>query len=216
MIATETRGLNVSLIAALLVSACGSPAATSDSPGGPEPAGRQSDEALPPPGYGTLREDDFTVTLQSGQVQVKATPLAESVIRLAAPDTYQRLHRLVESRSERIRQMADRNGLREDPLVMQVSFFTRDVQSAFEPTSLIVLSEGIQYRPIGILPITPDWGREQLKQQEVQRALYLFNPGVNLDVAFQVDYRGAVSLEWGNIIPILEAERGRVLSRTRG
>ncbi|NIR46528.1 MAG: hypothetical protein GWN99_18960 [Gemmatimonadetes bacterium] len=214
MIGDTTRGLS-GLVAALLVSACGSAPATSDGPERPQPVGQQGDEALPPPGYGTLREDNFTVSLQSGQVQVKVTPLAESVIRLAAPDTYQRLHRLVESRSERIRQLAQRNGLREDPLVMQVSFFTRDVQSAFEPTNLTVLSEGIQYRPIAILPITPDWGREQLKQQEVQRALYLFNPGINLEVAFQVDYRGTISRGWGNIIPTLEAERGRVLSRAR-
>ena len=46
---------------------------------------------LVPAGYGTLIQDHFTLTLESGPLRVKVTPLAESVIRLAAPDTYERL-----------------------------------------------------------------------------------------------------------------------------
>ena len=203
------------LTVATLMSACGS-ASQNDDTETVQPVSSSQSQTLPPPGYGTLRQDDFTIALQAGNVQLKATPLAEAVIRLAAPDTYQRLHRLVEAHSTQIQMLAQRNGLRNDPLVIQISFFTLDVQAAFSPTGVMILSNGILYRPVGILPITPEWGREQLKQQQQQTALYLFYPAIDLSVLFQVQYGGTASYEWGNIIPKLEAERGRVLSRARG
>lgn len=212
----HTRRIACGLTAALVISGCSSAPPVADGTANAQPVNSSLDQTLPPPGYGTLRQDDFTVALQSGAVQLKLTPLAESVIRLAAPDTYQRLHRLVESRSTQIRDMAQRNGLRQDPLVYQVSFFTRDVQIAFNPTEIVILSRGILFRPMGIIPLTPDWGREQLKQEQIQIALYLFDPAIDLDVFYQVEYGGVVANDWAAVISRLEAERGRVMSRARG
>jgi hypothetical protein len=212
----QTRRIASGLAAALVISGCSSAPPTDDGTANAQPVNSSRAEELPPPGYGTLRQDDFTVALQSGAVQLKVTPLAESVIRLAAPDTYQRLHRLVESRSTQIRDLAQRNGLRQDPLVFSVSFFTRDVQIAFDPTDLVVLSRGILFRPMGIIPLTPDWGREQLKQEQLQQALYLFDPAIDLNVFFQVEYGGVIANDWAAVISRLEAERGRVMSRARG
>ena len=173
-------------------------------------------EELPPPGFGTLRQDDFTIDLNSDAVQIKITPLDESVIRLAAPDTYQRLHGMVASRAERISQLALTAGIRGEPKVFLVSFFTRERQAPFEPTSLQLLSQGILYFPQGILPLTPDWGRQQLHQEKTESALYLFAPEIDLDVALEAEYRGARSLAWTSIIRVLQAERGRVVSRAKG
>lgn len=181
-----------------------------------DPAGTSRSEELPPPGFGTLRQDDFTIGLNTGSVQIKITPLEESVTRLAAPDTYQRLHGLVSSRSERINQLAETAGIRGDPKVFLVSFFTRERQAAFEPTSLQLLSQGILFFPQGILPLTPDWGRQQLQQEKTESALYLFAPEIDLDVAIEAEYRGARSLVWSAIIRVLQAERGRVVSRAKG
>ncbi len=137
--------------------------------------------------------------------------------RLAAPDTYQRLHGLVESRASRIREASLNAGLRREPLVFLVSFFTYARQAEFVPTDLQLVSQGILYRPIGILPLTPEWGRQQLKQEESQSALYLFDPEIDLQVVFQVEYGrgGDRALGWGSIIRILEAERARVISRAK-
>lgn len=181
-----------------------------------DPTATSKSEELPPPGFGTLRQDDFTIGLSSDAVQIKITPLDESVIRLAAPDTYQRLHGMVASRAERIRQLALTAGIRGDPKVFLVSFFTRDRQAPFEPTSLQLLSQGILYFPQGILPLTPDWGRQQLQQEKTESALYLFAPEIDLDVAIEAEYRGARSLAWISIIRVLQAERGRVVSRAKG
>ncbi len=173
-------------------------------------------QTLPPPGYGTLRQDDFTVALQSGDTQLKVTPLDEAVIRLAAPDTYQRLHGLVDSRRQRLLGAAYSAGLRGEPAVFLVSFFTRAQQATYEPTNVQLLSKGILYRPAGILPLTPEWGRQQVRQEETQSALYVFDPAVDLDVTFEVEYQGRRSLAWAGIIRLLQAERGRVMSRAEG
>jgi hypothetical protein len=208
--------LTCGLLVAIVVSACASAPSTQETPGTASPQASSDAETLPPPGYGTLRQDAFTVALASGPVQVKVTPLAESVIRLAAPDTYQRLHGLVQSRQAQIREMARNAGLREDPGVYMVSFFTREIQASYEPTDLQLLSNGILYRPVGIIPLSGEWGRQQVKQQVSQSALYLYDPMVNLDVTFQVEYAGVVALDWAGIVHILQAERGRVVSRAGG
>ncbi len=80
-----------------------------------------------------------------------------------------------------------------------------------------MLSQGILYRPVGILPLTPEWGRQQLKQEESQSALYLFDPDIDLQVEFQAEYGrgGDRALGWASIIRTLEAERARVISRAK-
>ena len=209
---TRTR-THTSLAVAVFVAACGAPSTTGD-PAEVEPQSPSFDLlSTPPAGYGTLRQDAFTIALASGPVQIKVTPLHEAVIRLAAPDTYQRLHGMAASRKDRIDDLARRAGLRDEPLVFLVSFFTYELQERFEPSTLQLLSLGILYRPLGILPLTPGWGSEQLMQQEVQSALYLFDPAIDLRVVFDVEYGGVRSFDWASIIRILEAEHSRVLAR---
>jgi hypothetical protein len=213
MTKNSTLTLVPALMIAWLAAACSATAPADEQVG---PAADSRAEELPPPGFGTLRQDDFTIGIATGSVQIKITPLDESVIRLAAPDTYQRLHGMVASRSERIRQSAETAGIRGDPKVFLVSFFTRERQATFEPTSLQLLNQGILYFPQGILPLTPDWGRQQLLQEKTESALYLFAPEIDLDVLLEVEYRGARSLDWSSIIRVLQAERGRVVSRAKG
>lgn len=203
------------LVAATILCACAGGAPAEDAAAEVQPEEGWTTDILPPPGYGTLRQDDFTVPLQSDDTQVKVTPLDEAVIRLAAPDTYQRLHALVTSRIAVIREMGRNAGLRADASVFLVSFFTYERQAEFAPTELSLLSQGMLYRPIGILPLTPGWGRQQLRQQETQSALYLFDPAIDLDLTFQAEYASERSLGWTRIIRVLQAERGRVLSRAK-
>ncbi len=184
----------------------------------PAPAAQTRDddtEQLPPPGYGTLRQDQFTVPLEVGLVGVKVTPMAEEVIRLAAPDTYQRLKSLRGSRSAQIQDIARRNGLRQEPLVVLVSFFTRQQQEEFFPTEVQILSRGILYFPLGIVPLTPDWGQQQLMQQVTQSALYVFDPAIDLEVVLTVEYRGVQSARWISVVSTLETERARVFARAK-
>jgi hypothetical protein len=45
------------------------------------PTGRGGADPLVQPGYGTLAQAAFTLELESGELQIQITPLAESVIR---------------------------------------------------------------------------------------------------------------------------------------
>ena len=53
-------------------------------------AGSEPIDSLPV-GLGTLRQNEVSVTLRRGELQIRVTPLNKSVIRVTTPDTYERL-----------------------------------------------------------------------------------------------------------------------------
>jgi len=179
--------------------------------GGTQPSGPSGERVLVPAGFGTMLQDDFTLTLESGALRVKVTPLAESVIRLAAPDTYERLAGLAQS---------SRNALRSqtgaDPSLFLVSLFSRDPTVRYEPESLHILNRGRRFRPEAIHAITPGWGGQRLRQEETQIAVYAFDPAVDLEIALTVEYEDARDGSWEGILTRLELERMRVSGRTGG
>ncbi len=162
-----------------------------------------------PPGFGTLKQDQFTVSLRSGALLVKVTPLTESVIRLAAPDTYTRLHALAES----VRADAARRVGGGEPQLFLVSLFSYQPDVPFQPEDLQLIAAGRTLRPAAILPRTAGWGKQRLGQQETQAAIYVFDGmidyGQSLIVRNGMDQSGA----WNDIIPLLDEERGKVASR---
>lgn len=164
-----------------------------------------------PAGYGTLRQDDATVSIRSGAVLVKVTPLDEATIRLLAPDTHTRLHALRESRRGAIERR-----LMRAPEFFMVSFFSHEADVAFQPEDLQLLHQARLLRPAAILPVSSGWGRQRLAQQETQMAVYVFEGPIEYDQAFTVRYGMAESDEWRQIVTRLEAERARVLARSRG
>ena len=176
-----------------------------------QPAGPAGERALVPPGYGTMIQDEFTLTLVRGSLQVKVTPLAESVIRLAAPDTYERLAGLARSSAGSLR---SQTGLA--PSLFLVSFFSRDPTVRYEPESLHIVNRGLRYRPEAIHAITPGWGGQRLRQEETQMAVYAFDPVIDLEIALTAEYEGARDTSWEGIVTRLELERARVRGRTGG
>ncbi len=160
------------------------------------------------PGYGTLAQAEFTLQLVSGALQIQVTPLAESVIRLAAPDTYQRLSGLASSAGAALRSRA-----REDSPLFLVSLFSRDPTITYEPENLHIVNGGLRYRPTAIEAITPGWGGQRLRQEETQLAVYAFDPGIELEISLTVEYENARNTSWQTILNRLEAERARVRAR---
>jgi hypothetical protein len=191
-----------------LVVGCG-PALEGTAAGVGADAGAQ--RALVPAGFGSLRQDDATMSIRSGAVLVKVTPLDEATIRLLAPDTYTRLHALRESR----RAEAERHVMR-SPEYFLVSFFSYEPDVPFQPEDLQLTYQARLLRPAAILPVSSGWGRQRLAQQETQMAVYVFEGPVEYDQAFTVRYGIVESDEWRQVIPRLEAERARVMTRSRG
>ena len=166
---------------------------------------------LVPSGYGTLFQDQFTLALEQRGLLVKVTPLDESVILLAAPDTYTRLHRLAESNRKALE--ADANA--SNVSLFLVSFFSRQPNLTYEPEDLHIVNRGLRYRPVAVRAITPGWGGQRLGQEESQIAVYAFDGGIDLEIDLAADYQGSENSGWATILSTLRAERTRVRARAR-
>jgi len=164
--------------------------------------------ALTPAGYGRLKQDDATIQLRTGPLLLKVTPLAESVIRLTAPDTYARLHGLATTR----REAAARQAREPDPSLFLVSFFSYDKDVTYQPEEVWLFQQGRLMQPLAILPVTPEWGRQILQQQGLQFAVYAYEGDIDLEIPLSLEYEGVRSDTWESTIRTLQEERARVRS----
>lgn len=171
----------------------------------------EEDEELVPPGYGTLRQDDVTLSLRKDDLLIKVTPLKEGVIRLTAPDTYDRLAGLKSSHGPALERQS---GL-EDPTLFLVSFFSYEPNIGFEPEDVQLVNQALRLRPVAIRPVTPRWGVQRLAQQETQMAVYAYDRRVDLEQELAVEYQDVRRAGWDRILQRIQAERARVRARAR-
>ena len=174
---------------------------------------RDTTPGLVPPGFGTLRQDDVSLRITSSSLQVRANPLDESIIRLLSPDSYRAMSELRRSKSEAIALVARRNGAR-DVSVWYVSFFAVERgETRFSPREFIITNVGREFRPLDILPLTPGFGEQRLRQNGRQDALYVFDGQLDVTQPLTVSYATERNDEWGRILPLIERERSLVRSR---
>lgn len=166
---------------------------------------------LPPAGFGTLKQEDIALRIQTATVSVRVLPLDERILRLLAPDTYASLHRLRASRDERIAQIGEQYGVA-SPTAFLVTFFGRQDHARFVPEILSVMSQNRFFRPLEILPLTPLWSRRQLEQRETASAVYVFEEIRVLD-PFTLSYEEFTSEGWEQTLRTLDRERASVLAR---
>ena len=151
-------------------------------------------ETLPPPGYGTLRQDEISLSLTSGTLRILVTPLEESATRVTAPDTYRRLSSLSN---------AHRNtpGMAESATLFLVSFFSEQPDQRFVP-------EEVQ-QPV-------DDQQVHLGQRVTEMAVYAFNDNVDLKSDLVVAYGLEQTAAWSAILRRIQAERARARARVGG
>lgn len=215
------------LCAALLCGAlaCAAPPATTSTTPAPRPAATNaargtgddtSGTGLVPPGYGTLRQDDIAVRVQLvGGVTVRAIPLDEGLIRLLSPDSYRALRDLRGSRRAQIDSIAARTGRGTRVSVWYVSFFgVEQGEARFSPYEFIVTNAGRDFRPLDVLPITPGFGGQRLRQRETQSALYVFDGQLDVNQPLTVTVETTQSDAWSRDI-LQRVERERALVRSR-
>lgn len=188
-----------------------------DTAADPEPAGTQEVEegtaTMVSPGFGTLLQDQISLRLQSGDLLIKVTPLDEAIIRLTAPDTYERLRGLAQVHGPR----AVRGAMLSDPTLFLVSLFSYQPDVRYEPEDLMLVNRGLRLRPLGIAPITPSWGTQRLGQQETRMAVYAFEGGIDWERDLVVEYQQLRNEAWQDrVLPLLEAERAKVRARGGG
>lgn len=163
-----------------------------------------------PAGLGSLRQDDISVELRLGELQIKLTPLDESVIRTTAPDTYERLSAL--ARGHQLI-FLERTGSALPFQLFLVSLFTEAVEVEFEPEDLNLVSRGLRFRPVEIRPVTRAWDSRRVQPREVLMAIYAFPSQVDLEGDLEVEFRETRSREWERILREVESERNRIRAR---
>ena len=165
-----------------------------------------------PVGFGTLKRDNVVISFSTGPLQIQILPLDESVTRLLAPDTYKSLTDLIKQRQSDISDQAQRAGVRNPTLVM-VTFFGTVSQARFVPEDVDLTSRGRLFRPVGIVPLSPQWGGQQLDARQQATAIYLFESGIAWGESLTASYEGMTNDAWSKTIQTLNNERMRVMRR---
>ena len=207
--------------ALVLTAACASQPVAAGAGSGPasgkeqtRPVTTRLDSAPPliPPNFGTLKQDDIAIHVQVNQVQVRAIPLDEAVIRVLAPDSYRSLRGLRESRREAVDRLAARYMLRERN-VWFVSFYGLAPDARFSPGELTLSVSGRDYRPLEVIALSNGFGEQRLDVRETQSALYLFADGIDLSQPIVVRMQGTEDASWGAIVQRIEQERALIRGR---
>jgi hypothetical protein len=170
------------------------------------------DQDTVPAGLGTLKRDDIVVHFATEQLEIQVLPLDEQVIRLLAPDTYRSLTQLLRTKRGEIEAAAQRGAVPNPTLVM-VTFFGIVPQARFSPEDVNITSRGRLFRPIGIVPLSPQWSSYQLEAHEQAVAIYLFEKGISFREGLTVTYQGLSNDSWTGALPLLDRERVRVRAR---
>jgi hypothetical protein len=170
---------------------------------------------LVPPGYGSLRQDDIALRMTQFGLQVRAMPLDESVIRVLSPDSYRTLRELVASQRERLDEIRRRNGLTSVSL-WYISFFGVELgETRFSPMEVIIANVGRNFRPVDVIPLSPSFGLQRLRQREAQHGLYAFDGQVDVNQPLVISYETVSNGDWPAILQRIERERALVRSRSR-
>ncbi|HUF77110.1 MAG TPA: hypothetical protein VMM35_12570, partial [Longimicrobiales bacterium] len=153
----------------------------------------------------TLRQEDVSLTLASGDLQLMVTPLHESVTRVTAPDTERRLEALASAHAG--------PGSEDGSGLFLVSFFSDRPDVPFDPEEVQLVAQGFRLRPAAITSLTPSWGEHRVGQREQVMAVYRFGGNIDLESDLVLAYGLRESAQWSSILPRIQAERGRIRAR---
>ncbi len=213
----RARLLLMAMVAACASAPGGSGRAGAQNPPRPVAAAAANDTGtagLIPAGYGSLRQDDIAIKIPLDNVSARLIPLDESVIRTLSPDSYRTLHDLATSNRATIERLSRLHNLREAN-VWYVSFFgLAPNEATFTPTDVTITSNGREFRPLEIIPLTSGFGEQRLAPREVQQALYLFEDGLDLSQPLTVTMGIQRNTDWQTILRTLDRERAMIRSRS--
>lgn len=175
--------------------------------------GAATDTAALPAGLGTLRQDDIAVRVQFNALQVRVLPLEESVIRTLSPDSYRTLHELRDSKRGLVDGVLRRTGIPGASLWYVQFFNAEQGEARFSPLELVISSAGRDFRALEVFALTPGFGEQRLRQREVQAALYVFDPSVDVNQPLTVTFETQSSAAWDALLKKVDRERSLIRSR---
>lgn len=178
------------------------------------PADSLSANDLVPVGFGRLNQDDLSIRLSAGDLEIRFVPLEERTIRLLAPDAYRALHELRESRRTGVDSLARRSGTAA-PGTALITFFAARAGQNFQPQDVAITVQNQEFRAIGILPISSNFSGQQLGARGQASALYVFEIPVPVLQEFTLSYQAARTDAWRSRITAIQREQDRVMVRVR-
>jgi hypothetical protein len=214
-----SRTLSAALVAALVAPAACTPVVVE---GGSAVAARPANtasgtdrdtSALIPTGFGTLRQDDLAIRITLQGLTVRAIPLDENFIRTLSPDSYRALRDIGESKREDVDAILRRTGL-PAVSVWYVSFFNlQQGEARFTAQDVVLTNMGRDFRPVDIVPLTPGFGNQRLRQREQAHALYVFDGAINANQNIALTLESQSGGDWRSVIQRVERERALIRSR---
>jgi hypothetical protein len=160
-----------------------------------------------------LRQEDIALRVSQFGLQVRAIPLDETVIRVLSPDSYRAMRDLVASQAERLTQLQRRTALPRLSL-WYVSFFAlQQGETRFSPMEFLISNVGRDFQPLDVIPLSPGFGSQRLRQREVQHALYVFDGQIDVNQPMAVVYETSRNDEWSLLLQRIERERALARSR---
>lgn len=212
------RILRASTVALLfLAAACGG-AQGQVTPTPTPPAGDAAtdprDGQLLPLGYGRLNQDDISLRLVAGDMEIRFVPVEERVIRILAPDAYRALHDIRESRRAGIDSVSRRRGAAAPGLAL-VTFFSARTGQRFEPQALYLSVLNQEFRAIGMVPISANFTSQQLPVRGQANAIYVFEGSIPVMQEFEMGYGTYRTDAWKGRVPVIEREIDRITLRVR-
>ena len=203
-------------LATVLLLALATPSARAQQSSAPPARAPQAgaDTTALPAGFGALRQDDIALRVQVNALQVRVLPLDESVIRTLSPDSYRALRDLRDSKRAAVDSLLRRTAMPGASL-WYVQFFNQEQGEArFSPLELVITSAGRDCRALEVYPLTPGFGEQRLRQREVQAALYVFDPAVDVNQPLVVSFETQSSAAWETLLKRVEQERASIRGRT--
>jgi hypothetical protein len=170
---------------------------------------------LPPPGYGTLSQDDISIRLAAVDIEIRIVPLDQRLLRLLANDAYASLNKLQLDRKPQIDSVASLGGA-SDPGLALVSFFGLRDGVRFEPLNVYVVIRNQSLQPLGMVPLTATLTNRQLDARQQASAILVYRSPIPVYESFGVAYGNIAAPDaWRNVLERVKREQSRVMAKVR-
>ncbi|HUP02235.1 MAG TPA: hypothetical protein VM737_12055 [Gemmatimonadota bacterium] len=218
------------LLLVLLLGACVAPPPDAPPPGGVGPQGAVTEggdtvspaESLPPlpaahapvradiQPAGTLNWAELSVRMvgreSSAGLRIDITTLNDEALAVAAPDIRAYLTDL----KSRIPATDFPEDQAQELTLFMVGYTGFEKQVSFDPTLLLIHSEGSTFYPRAIVPISTHFDRRLVDLYETVYGIYLFDPGIDLVATLEFRYGELSSgTAWRGLVQRIQRAKAR-------
>jgi hypothetical protein len=173
----------------------------------------QTDDGLPPAGYGRLNQDNLSIGMRTNGLDIRLTILQESALRLLNQDSYASLHRLVESKRAQIDSIAELYSVPQPGLLM-VRYFALVEGTRFDAQLLTANVNTLFLNPVAIIPLTTSIQSDRLERRQTAAGIYVFADVLTPYLPMAFTYGATTTNGWdSNRVQVLQRERNRIQSR---